>query len=91
MLGIARRKGLTSRMRSSPRELASDRSPPAVTAWRFELLIKLPSLQDREQAQALIGRAEQRWPYSNAVRGNVEVTLSRCSDRGGAQRGGAVR
>ena len=41
-----------------------------------ELLINLPSLQDRDQAQALIEEAEQRCPYSNAVRGNVEVTLT---------------
>ena len=31
---------------------------------------------DREQAKALTDEAEQRCPYSNAVRGNVEVTLT---------------
>jgi organic hydroperoxide reductase OsmC/OhrA len=36
----------------------------------------LPSLTDREQAEALVAEAEQRCPYSNAVRGNVEVTLT---------------
>jgi osmotically inducible protein OsmC len=41
-----------------------------------ELLITLPSIVDREQATALINETEQRCPYSNAVRGNVEVTLT---------------
>ena len=41
-----------------------------------ELLITLPSIPDREQARTLIDEAEQRCPYSNAVRGNVEVTLT---------------
>jgi Ohr subfamily peroxiredoxin len=41
-----------------------------------ELLVTLPSIADREQAKALIDETEQRCPYSNAVRGNVEVTLT---------------
>lgn len=76
MLGIARRKGLdvadavvTARVGIGP--IAAGRYGLAV-----ELLIKLPSLPDREQAQILIDEAEQRCPYSNAVRGNVEVTLT---------------
>jgi Ohr subfamily peroxiredoxin len=76
MLGIARRRGLditdavvTARVGVGP--IAAGRYGLAV-----EMLIKLPSLQDREQAQALIEEAEQRCPYSNAVRGNVEVTLT---------------
>jgi osmotically inducible protein OsmC len=76
MLGIARRKGLnvedatvTARVGIGP--IASGRFGLAV-----ELLITLPSLPDREQAKVLIDEAEQRCPYSNAVRGNVEVTLT---------------
>jgi len=76
MLGIARRKGLdvsdavvTARVGIGPIE--AGRYGLAV-----ELLIKLPSLPDREAAQTLIDEAEQRCPYSNAVRGNVEVTLT---------------
>jgi len=76
MLGIARRKGLdvedatvTARVGVGP--IASGRLGLAV-----ELLITLPSLPDGEQAKALIDEAEQRCPYSNAVRGNVEVKLT---------------
>lgn len=76
MIGIARRKGLdvrdsivTTRVGIGP--IASGRYGLTV-----ELLITLPSLPDREQAQALIDETEQRCPYSNAVRGNVEVTLT---------------
>jgi lipoyl-dependent peroxiredoxin len=76
MIGIARRKGLdaqdstvTSRVGIGP-----------IEAGRFgltvELRITLPSIPDREQARTLIDEAEQRCPYSNAVRGNVEVTLT---------------
>ena len=76
MIGIARRKGLdvrdstvTARVGIGP--IASGRYGLAV-----ELLITLPSLPDRDQARTLIDETEQRCPYSNAVRGNVEVTLT---------------
>jgi len=76
MIGIARRKSLdvrdstvTARVGIGP--IASGRYGLAV-----ELLITLPSLPDRDQARTLIDETEQRCPYSNAVRGNVEVTLT---------------
>jgi Ohr subfamily peroxiredoxin len=40
-----------------------------------ELEAELPGL-DREQAEALVARAHEVCPYSNATRGNVEVTLT---------------
>ncbi|HBX55895.1 organic hydroperoxide resistance protein [Pseudomonas sp. UBA2684] len=40
-----------------------------------ELRISLPGL-DREQAQTLIERAHIVCPYSNATRGNIDVTLT---------------
>ncbi|WP_339906766.1 organic hydroperoxide resistance protein [Pseudomonas guineae] len=40
-----------------------------------ELRISLPGM-DREQAQALIDRAHIVCPYSNATRGNIDVTLT---------------
>ncbi|MNY26947.1 Organic hydroperoxide resistance protein OhrB [compost metagenome] len=40
-----------------------------------ELRISLPGM-DREQAQTLIERAHIVCPYSNATRGNVDVTLT---------------
>lgn len=40
-----------------------------------QMLIKVPGM-DRAQAQALIDKAHQVCPYSNATRGNIEVTLT---------------
>ena len=40
-----------------------------------ELKISLPGM-DREQAQALVDRAHIVCPYSNATRGNIDVTLT---------------
>lgn len=39
-----------------------------------ELDVTVPNL-DREAAEALVERAHQVCPYSNATRGNIEVTL----------------
>ena len=40
-----------------------------------ELRISLPGLP-HEQAQALVDAAHQVCPYSNATRGNIDVTLT---------------
>ena len=40
-----------------------------------QMVIKVPGM-DRAQAQALIDKAHQVCPYSNATRGNIEVTLT---------------
>lgn len=40
-----------------------------------ELRISLPGL-DREAAQTLVDRAHIVCPYSNATRGNIDVTLT---------------
>lgn len=76
MLGIARRTHLeaddstvTARVGIGP-----------IAAGRFglvvDLLVHLPSVPDRDAAEALIAEADRRCPYSNAVRGNVEVSLT---------------
>jgi len=44
-------------------------------AIAVELRIALPGL-DRAQAQDLVDKAHQICPYSNATRGNVDVTLT---------------
>jgi Ohr subfamily peroxiredoxin len=41
-----------------------------------ELAISLPNVPDREQAQELVDRSHKVCPYSNAVRDNIEVTLT---------------
>ncbi|RDZ27852.1 organic hydroperoxide resistance protein [Lysobacter silvisoli] len=48
---------------------------PAGFGIQAELKISLPGLP-REQAQALIEKAHQVCPYSNATRGNIDVTLT---------------
>lgn len=40
-----------------------------------ELAVTLPSVPDAEQAADLVRTAHQVCPYSNATRGNVDVTL----------------
>ena len=44
-----------------------------------ELEVTLPNL-DRDTAQALTEKAHQVCPYSNATRGNIEVTLTVADD-----------
>jgi len=41
-----------------------------------ELDVSLPNIPDREQAQEVVERSHKVCPYSNAVRDNVEVTLT---------------
>ena len=41
-----------------------------------ELAVTLPSVPDEEQAIALVRAAHKVCPYSNATRGNVDVTLT---------------
>ncbi|MBD9399010.1 organic hydroperoxide resistance protein [Pseudomonas sp. PDM11] len=48
---------------------------PTGFAIEVELKITLPGL-DREEAKALIDKAHIVCPYSNATRGNIDVTLT---------------
>jgi lipoyl-dependent peroxiredoxin len=41
-----------------------------------ELDVSLPSVEDPELAKRLVAGAHQVCPYSNATRGNIEVTLT---------------
>ena len=41
-----------------------------------ELDVTLPSIEDSEQAAALVEKAHQVCPYSNATRGNIDVALT---------------
>ena len=51
----------------------------AVEGGRFglavELLVALPEVEDPAQAQSVLDAAHQVCPYSNATRGNVDVSL----------------
>ncbi len=48
---------------------------PTGFAIEVELKISLPGLE-RDQAQALVDKAHIVCPYSNATRGNIDVTLT---------------
>lgn len=48
---------------------------PAGFGIQVELKISLPGVP-REQAEALVHKAHQVCPYSNATRGNIDVTLT---------------
>ena len=41
-----------------------------------ELAVSLPNIDDREQAQEVVERSHKVCPYSNAIRDNVEITLT---------------
>jgi organic hydroperoxide reductase OsmC/OhrA len=41
-----------------------------------ELDVTLPQVQDPDQAARIVAAAHQVCPYSNATRGNVDVTLT---------------
>jgi len=41
-----------------------------------ELDVTLPSIEDRDKAVELVSAAHRVCPYSNATRGNIEVTLT---------------
>lgn len=41
-----------------------------------ELVISLPNVPDREQAEQIVERSHKVCPYSNAVRDNINVTLT---------------
>ena len=41
-----------------------------------ELDVSLPQVQDAEEARQIVAAAHRICPYSNATRGNVEVTLT---------------
>ena len=41
-----------------------------------ELNVSLPGIEDRARAAEIVAAAHQVCPYSNATRGNVEVTLT---------------
>ncbi len=41
-----------------------------------ELDVTLPQVQDAEEAKQIVAAAHEICPYSNATRGNVEVTLT---------------
>ena len=40
-----------------------------------EIDVRMPSIRDRAVAEELVAGADQRCPYTNAVRGNIDVAI----------------
>jgi lipoyl-dependent peroxiredoxin len=76
MRSIARRKGLNTDDSTVTARVGLGLIESGRLGLEVELLIHTPSVTDRAQLDELIAETEQRCPYSNAVRGNVAVTLT---------------
>jgi organic hydroperoxide reductase OsmC/OhrA len=42
----------------------------------LEMVVHMPSVTDPRKAQQLVSQADQHCPYSNAIRGNVDVKFT---------------
>ena len=76
MRSIARRKGLNTDDSTVTARVGLGLIALGRLGLEVELLIHTPSVTDRAQLDELIAETEQRCPFSNAVRGNVAVTLT---------------
>jgi osmotically inducible protein OsmC len=78
MMSLARRKNLPEGL-SVEDSIVTARIGIGPIENRFgltaELDIRLPSIPDRALAEELVSAAEKRCPYSNAVRGNIDVAI----------------
>ncbi len=78
IMSVARRKNLAEPL-SVADSIVTARIGIGPIENRFglsaELDITLPSIPDRALAEELVAAAEKRCPYSNAVRGNIDVAI----------------
>jgi lipoyl-dependent peroxiredoxin len=76
MMGAARREKLTVDDSSVTGRVGIGPIGEGRFGLAVELRINLPSVPDRAQKEELVAAAHRRCPYSNAIRGNVDVTLT---------------
>jgi Ohr subfamily peroxiredoxin len=76
MMGIARRKQLIADDSIVTARVGLGTIGDGRLGLTVALQVTLPSETDRAVAEALVEEADRRCPYSNAVRGNVEVTIT---------------
>ncbi len=76
MLGIARRKHLVADDSTLTSRVGLGLIGEGRLGLTVELAVTLPSIEDRAVAEELVAEADRRCPYSNAVRGNVEVSIT---------------
>lgn len=75
LMGVARRKNL-----AVDDSIVTVRVGIGPIGNRFgltaEIDVKLPSTDDRALAEELVAGADRRCPYTNAVRGNIDVAIN---------------
>jgi osmotically inducible protein OsmC len=76
MLGIARRKHLVADDSTLTSRIGLGLIGEGRLSFTVELAVTLPSIEDRAVAEELVAEADKRCPYSNALRGNVQVTIT---------------
>jgi osmotically inducible protein OsmC len=76
MLGIARRQQLVADDSMVTARVGLGTIGEGRLGLAVALDVSLPSIPDRATAEGLVAEADRRCPYSNAVRGNVEVTIT---------------
>src|SRR5579859_1335271 len=76
MMSVARRLHLSAEDSTVTAKVGIGQIGNGRTGLEVELLIHLPSITDSSQRATVIEQAHERCPYSNAVRGNVDVTLT---------------
>lgn len=76
MMGIARRKHLEVGDSTVTARVGLGTIGDGRFGLTVELQVTLPSITDPSVAKELLDDADQRCPYSNAVRGNITVTLT---------------
>ncbi len=76
IIGIARREKLIADDSVVTARVGLGQIGNGRMGLEVELIIKLPSITDKAQAENLVAQAHDRCPYSNATRGNVNVTLT---------------
>jgi Ohr subfamily peroxiredoxin len=76
MLGVARRKQLIADDSTLTARVGLGHIGDGRFGLTVDLHVTLPSIEDRAVAEELVAATDKRCPYSNAVRGNVVVTLT---------------
>lgn len=76
LMGIARRRQLDAGDSTVTVRVGLGTIGDGRLGLTVELRVRLPSIGDRSVAEELIAEADRRCPYSNAVRGNVAVTIT---------------
>ena len=81
-LKVGRLGGASRRERAEVGDVSIDSKVSLITTEdrgfniAVELDVTLPQVQDAEEAKKIVAAAHEICPYSNATRGNVEVTLT---------------